>query len=90
MIIGRVIGNVWSTRKDERLNGLKLMLVKPIDEKRREIGALMVAADNAGSGIGDMVLITRGGSARACLSQRDIPVDAIIVGVVDSMDLDKD
>lgn len=83
MIIGRVIGTVWATRKDERLNGLKLLVVTPLYEK--DLTSIFVAADTASAGVGDKVLITRGSSARTAIGGEDTPVDSVIVGVIDSI-----
>jgi ethanolamine utilization protein EutN len=85
MEIGKVVGSLWATRKDEKLNGLKLMIVKLLycGETVRHI----VAADNAGAGVQDIVLITKGSSARVSVGGSGIPVDAVIVGVVDSIDI---
>lgn len=76
MIIGTIIGSVWATKKDERLNGCKLMLVKT---KR----TVLVAADRVGAGIGDKVLLCYGSSAH--LSE-DAPIDTAIVGIIDSLE----
>ena len=89
MIIARVIGNIWATRKDEKLNGLKFMVVKPLKEDMSEEAGSLVAADNAGAGVGDVVLITTGSSARLSLSKENIPADAVIVGIVDTVELDQ-
>jgi ethanolamine utilization protein EutN len=89
MIIARVIGNIWATRKDEKLNGLKFMVVKPLKEDMSEENGSMVAADNAGAGIGEVVLITTGSSARLSLSKENVPTDAVIVGIVDTVELDQ-
>ena len=83
MFIGVVIGNVWATKKDDQLNGMKLMVVQridPADGKRHES---IVAADRVGAGIGENVLITVGSSARLALPNIDEPVDAVIVGIID-------
>lgn len=88
MVIGKVVGNIWSTRKDEKLNGIKFMVVKPLDEKFNEKGEVFVAADNAGAGVGDTVLITTGSAARISLGDNEIPVDSVIVGVIDSLEVD--
>ncbi|MCG8567762.1 MAG: EutN/CcmL family microcompartment protein [Desulfobacterales bacterium] len=87
MIIGEVIGNVWATRKEESLNGLKLMVVKridPVDEKRAEG---FVAVDFVGAGIGDRVLVVMGSSARKALDDHTVPVDATIVGIIDEVEV---
>ena len=89
MIIARVIGNIWATRKDEKLNGFKFMVVKPLKEDMSEEAGSLVAADNAGAGVGDVVLITTGSSARLSLSRENIPTDAVIVGIVDTVELNQ-
>lgn len=86
MQIGRVVGNVWATRKDEKLNGQKFLIVKILISKDKEKEGLFVAADNAGAGIGDTVLITSGSAARQSIGNKEVPIDATIVGIVDSID----
>lgn len=82
MIIGEVVGSVWATRKEESLTGLKLLMVKTMDEQQRTI----VAADQIGAGMGDKVLVSVGSSARKILSNPDNPIDASIVGIIDEME----
>ncbi|MGL5721243.1 MAG: EutN/CcmL family microcompartment protein [Brevinema sp.] len=90
MIVGNVIGNIWATKKDEGLNGLKLLVVEPLDVKTNEPKMPIVAADIVGAGIGEMVLIIQGGSARhASPSITRYAVDAVVVGIVDGIDLGK-
>ena len=84
MVIAKLIGNVWATRKYDSLNGLKFMLVEILDgsEKNKKI----VAVDTIGAGRGDRVIITQGSSARAILEENQnqkIPVDDVIVGIID-------
>ncbi|MPQ42897.1 EutN/CcmL family microcompartment protein [Clostridium tarantellae] len=88
MDIAKVIGNVWATRKDEKLNGQKFLIVKILKSKNELKEGFFVAADNTGAGIGDTVLITKGGSARQALGDKSIPVDATIVGIVDSIEVE--
>lgn len=76
MIIGTVKGSVWATKKDERLNGCKLMLV----QTQRN---LIVATDEVGAGVGDKVLLCYGSSAHIA---KDAPIDAAIVGIIDSLE----
>ncbi|SFP61047.1 ethanolamine utilization protein EutN [Halanaerobium congolense] len=74
MIIGKVIGNVWATRKDENLNGFKFMVVEPLDHSSREINkSTFVAVDQIGAGVGETVLVVNGSSARRSLCQEDLP-----------------
>lgn len=82
MILGQVTGNIWSTRKDEKLNGYKFMIVEKLTSDHIKTGRTLIAADNASAGIGDTVLVTTGSSARLSLGV-EVPIDAVIVGVVD-------
>ena len=81
MLTAKVVDHIWSTRKAESLSGLKFMLVEVIGGI--ETGKRLVVADIISSGIGDRVIITTGSSARRMLSNDDIPVDAVIVGIID-------
>jgi ethanolamine utilization protein EutN len=81
--IGRVVNNIWSTRKDESLVGLKLMIVQLIEKLDNEEGNVIVAVDLIGAGIGERVLITQGSSARRMKELENVPVDALIVGIID-------
>lgn len=87
MIIGKVVGRLWSTRKDERLNGQKFLVVMPMKYDNKISGNYFVAADAVGAGKGDLVLVTNGGSARRAVGT-DVPVDATIIGIVDSIEVD--
>lgn len=89
MKAGRVIGNIWATRKEERLEGLKLLVVQPINLlDDRPIEPPIVAADIIGAGVGETVLYVGGSSARGAAGGLDIPVDATIVGIVDGHEID--
>ncbi len=81
MIIGKIVGSVIATRKCDNLIGSKFMIVEPIQGQKGN--DRIVAIDNIGAGIGEMVLITMGSSARLALSNKETPVDAVIVGIVD-------
>ncbi|CAM3246275.1 EutN/CcmL family microcompartment protein [Vagococcus sp. PNs007] len=86
MLIGTVSGSLWATRKNEKLNGLKFLLVDIEADEKTSTPQTLVAADNAGAGFGDMVLVTMGGSARVALDDPETPVDAVIVGIIDSVE----
>lgn len=77
MIIGKVVGNVVSTRKMEGLQGYKLLVVQKQHSDDR-----FVAADAIGAGIGELVLVTTGANARFGLN-REAPIDALVVGIID-------
>lgn len=90
MKIGRVIGRVWATKKDEQLNGQKLLVLKILLENGKEEPELVVAADIIGAGVGDLVLVVRGGSARYAVDNPSCPIDLAIVGIVDSIEVEDD
>lgn len=90
MVIGTVIGNVWATRKEESLNGHKLLIVKPIEYRSSSSPYPFVAVDNIGAGIGETVLVVQGSSARKAVNDQTAPIDATIVGIVDQLELNED
>ena len=83
MKIGRVINNIWATRKEESLVGLKLMIVQFLDAANEPTTEIVVAADFIGAGIGEKVLVAEGSSARQMGGLDHSPVDAVIVGIID-------
>jgi ethanolamine utilization protein EutN len=89
MIIGKVVGNVWATRKEESLHGLKLLIIKPIDYYSYKEEETLVAADIVGAGVGEVVLIVKGSSAGKALFNKNSPVDAAIVGIIDEVEVNK-
>lgn len=90
MRVAKVIGNIWATRKEDRLSGLKLLLVKPLNILDDQDDLMpMVAADIIGAGVGETVLIVGGSSARSAAGDMNIPVDASVVGIVDDLEIDK-
>jgi microcompartment protein CcmK/EutM len=86
MIIARILGTVVSTQKDERLHGKKLLIVKPINLDGTDQSGYVVAVDTVGAGFRERVLVVSGSSARLAEGNKDTPVDAAIVGVIDSFD----
>lgn len=87
MILGKVVGTVWATRKDEKLTGMKLLLVKHVDLTYALKEAFVVAVDTVQAGIGDVVLVTSGSSARQTQITNNKPVDAVVIAVVDKLDV---
>lgn len=82
MIIGKVVGSLFSTRKSEKLVGNKFMIVEPV-ETMRGSGNRLVAIDIIGAGIGEYVMVAQGSAARIGCDMEDAPVDAAIVGIID-------
>lgn len=88
MLIGKVMGSVVATRKDEALEGLKLLLVQNIDRSGRASGASVVCVDSVGAGEGEIVLFAGGSSARQTELTKNRPVDHVIMAIVDEMSLE--
>lgn len=82
MVIGKVVGSLFSTRKSEKLVGNKFMIVEPVDQMKT-CGNQLVAIDIIGAGIGEYVLVAQGSAARIGCDMPDAPVDAAIVGIID-------
>ena len=89
MYLARILGTVVATRKDDRLEGCKLLVVQPLDPAGNDSGHPVVAVDTVGAGASEMVLVVTGSSARMTSRTKDAPVDAAIVGIVDTVALDR-
>ena len=87
MILGKVVGTVVSTRKEEALTGIKLLVVIELDTELKPKTSFVVAADAVGAGVGEVVLYATGSSARLTDVTRDKPVDAVIMGIVDTLEI---
>jgi len=88
MILARVVGTVVATRKDPRLEGKKLLIVKPVSPEGQDETGYVVAVDTVSAGFKERVLIVSGSSARMAEGCKDSPVDTAIVGIVDDVRLD--
>jgi len=88
MQLAKVVGTVVASRKETSLEGLKLLLVRPVDEEARETGGHLVAADAVGAGPEEYVLIAAGSSARQTQLTDKRPVDAVVMAIVDSWSID--
>jgi ethanolamine utilization protein EutN/carbon dioxide concentrating mechanism protein CcmL len=84
MQLAKVVGTVVATRKEESLEGLKLLLVRTVDEEGKEAGTFLVAADAVGAGPEEIVLVAAGSSARQTRLTDKRPVDAVVMAIVDS------
>lgn len=88
MILARIVGTVVSTRKDSRLEGKKLLIVKPISPQGTDEAGYLVAVDTVDAGFRETVLIVSGSSARMAAECKDRPIDAAIIGIVDTIHID--
>ncbi|MCH7972447.1 MAG: EutN/CcmL family microcompartment protein [Bacteroidetes bacterium] len=87
MFLGKVIGTVWSTRKDENLVGAKFLIVRHLDLELNEKDDFVVAVDSVGAGEGEVVLVATGSSSRQTHFTQNKPVDAVIMAIVDKLDV---
>jgi microcompartment protein CcmK/EutM len=86
MLLAKIVGTVVATRKDPRLVSNKLMVVRQVDLKGKTDGQYLVAIDTVDAGVGETVLVVSGSSARMASGMKDCPVDAAIVGIIDSIE----
>jgi len=88
MILARVVGSVVATRKDPRLEGKKLLILKPIGPDGKDEAGYVVSVDTVSAGFRETVIAVSGSSARMAEGCKDTPVDSTIVGIVDTVSLD--
>jgi microcompartment protein CcmK/EutM len=87
MLLGRIVGTVVATRKDPRLVSTKLLVVRPMDPRGKAEGNYLVAVDTVDAGVGETVLVVSGSSARMASGLKDCPVDAAVIGIIDTVDV---
>jgi ethanolamine utilization protein EutN len=87
MILAKIVGTVVATRKDDRLVSNKLLIARPVDPRGKADGNYLVAVDTVEAGFGETVLIVSGSSARMASGMKDCPVDAAVVGIVDTIEV---
>jgi len=88
MFLGKVVGTIWATRKDEELVGMKFQIVKHLGIDYKVKDTFVVAVDTVQAGVGDVVLVCSGSSARQTAVTKNKPVDAVIMAVVDKLDIE--
>ena len=88
MLIAKVIGNVWSTKKKDEISALRLLLIQPLGKDLKPDGNVLVAADEVGAGFGELVIVTQGSPAMQAIRKETlVPVDAAVVGIVDNLEV---
>jgi microcompartment protein CcmK/EutM len=90
MLMGLVVGTVVSTRKEEDLRGLRFLVVRELDQQMKQTGKMVVCADAMGAGVGEVVLYASGSSARQTAVTKDRPVDAVVMAIVDQVEVGGD
>ncbi|MGC4053131.1 MAG: EutN/CcmL family microcompartment protein [Paludibaculum sp.] len=88
MTLGRVVGTIVATRKDPRLEGHKLLIIKPVTPDGKDEAGYLVAIDTVSAGFRELVITVAGSSARMAEGCKDKPVDCVIVGIVDNVSMD--
>ena len=87
MFLGKVIGTVWSTKKTPDLEGVRFLVVHPLDMDREPTKNVVVVADRLGAGAGETVMCAYGKAARSAIGNQDMSIEAAVVGIVDRVDL---
>jgi len=91
MILGKIVGDIWSTKKTAKIHALRLLFVEPLGKDMTPAGEVLIAADEIGAGIGEMVIVTQGAPAMQAFDREGlIPIDAVVVGIVDSFHMAED
>lgn len=88
MILARVVGTIVATRKDPRLEGQKLLILKPVSPEGNDESGYLISVDTVSAGFRELVIVVSGSSARMAAGCKDKPVDSSIVGIVDTVHLD--
>jgi ethanolamine utilization protein EutN len=89
LLLAKIVGTVVATRKDPKLVSSKLLVARPIDPRGKVDGGYLVAVDTVDAGVGETVLIVSGSSARMASGMKDCPIDAAVVGIIDTIDLNE-
>ena len=87
MLIARVVGDVVSTIKDDKMVGRKLLIIREVTAENEIVGKPIVAVDTVDAGTGDVVLVAQGSSARQTNTTKETPTDAVIMAIVDSLEI---
>src|SRR5438270_11895229 len=87
MFLGKVVGTVWSTKKTPDLEGVKFLIVHPIDLDKEPTRNIVVVADRLGAGVGEVVMCAYGKAARSAIGNQEMAIEAAVVGIVDRVDV---
>ena len=86
-MLGKVVGTIWSTRKDENLVGSKFLIIRQLNLDYTPKDSTVIAIDSVGAGVGEVVLVAQGSSARQTDITQNKPVDAVVMAIVDKLDV---
>jgi microcompartment protein CcmK/EutM len=87
MFLGKVVGTVWSTKKSPDLEGVKFLIVHPIELDKEPNRSIVVVADRLGAGVGEIVMCAFGKAARSAIGDQEMSIEAAVVGIIDRVDI---
>jgi len=88
MLIAKVVGNVWSSKKKDEISAIRLLVIQPLGDDLESTGNIRVAADEVGAGFGELVIVTQGAPAMQAFNKDNlVPIDAVVVGIVDNIEM---
>ncbi len=90
MFLGKVVGTLWSTKKTPDLEGVRFLVVHPIDLDKEPTKNIVVVADRLGAGVGEMVMCAYGKAARSAIGNQEMSIEAAVVGIIDRVDIQDD
>ncbi|MCA1592314.1 MAG: EutN/CcmL family microcompartment protein [Acidobacteria bacterium] len=90
MFLGKVVGTVWSTKKSPDLEGIRFLVVHPIDLDKEPTKNIVVVADRLGAGVGETVMCAYGKAARTAIGNQEMSIEAAVVGIIDRVDIQED
>ncbi len=90
MFLGKVVGTVWSTKKTPDLEGVRFLVVHPIDLDKEPTRNIVVVADRLGAGVGEVVMCAYGKAARTAVGDQEMSIEAAVVGIVDRVDIQEE
>jgi ethanolamine utilization protein EutN len=90
MFLGKVVGTVWSTKKTPDLEGVRFLIVHPIDLDKEPTRNIVVVAARLGAGVGEVVMCAYGKAARTAVGNQEMSIEAAVVGIVDRVDIQDD
>ncbi len=90
MFLGKVVGTVWSTKKAPDLEGVKFLIVHPIELDKEPSRSIVVVADRLGAGVGETVMCAYGKAARSAVGDQEMSIEAAVIGIVDRMDIQEE
>jgi microcompartment protein CcmK/EutM len=90
MFLGKVVGTVWSTKKTPDLEGVRFLVVHPLDLDKEPTRNIVIVADRLGAGVGEIVMCAYGKAARSAIGNQEMSIEAAVVGIVDRVDVQED